>query len=270
MKKLMKISFLALMCLTSLSMMTACGGGDKKSATAGGENTEEKTAEEQNADLQVAEEQDSSEADVWGDPQKAEVLNLAALYEAGDFKPAATVIFEDTLGGETAGELPSKWDIKEGGAEVGEGKGHKYLTLLGGTTSLLPIVGDDSKTFLPEKYTIEFEFMLGYDVWYHVNFFTAEEEGVGDFSLWVAHADWNFAKNDDEWMHGEKDELEKLVDRNGWNHFAASYDKGNLKLFINGKRIANMPNIKQASYFIITGDAADGKSHYIRSIRVAK
>ena len=218
----------------------------------------------------MAAEQSSSEAEVWGDPAKAKVLDLAALYESGDFKPAAATIFEDTLGGETAGELPTKWDIREGSAEVGEAQGHKYIIMFGGTTALLPIVGDNSKTFLSEKYTIEFEFMFGCDVWYHVNFFTAEEEGIGDFNIWAGHADWNIAKNDDDWMHGEQDNMEQIVNRNGWNHFAVSYDKGNMKLFLNGKRIANMPNIKQAGYFTIYGDGADGKSHYIRSIRVAK
>ena len=89
--------------------------------------------------------------------------------------------------------------------------------------------------------------------------------------MWLCHADWNFAKTDtDEWMNGEKDELENLMNRDGWNHFAVSYDNGNLKLFINGKRIANLPNIKQAAYFYVTGDGADGESHYIRSIRVCK
>ncbi len=267
----MRKIYLALMCMASLSLMTACGGDKKadKAADVEGENTE-MTNEEQNAEEQVAEEQAGDETEVWGDPTKAEVLDLAALYEAGDFKPAATVIFEDTLGGETAGELPSKWDIKEGSAEVGEAQGHKYISMLGGTTVLLPIVGDNSKQYLPEKYTLEFEFMFGYDVYYNFHFFTAEEEGIGDYNMRAYNAEWNIAKSDDEWIHGSQDNFDQLVNRNGWNHFAASYDKGNLKFFINGKRIANMPNIKQAAYFNITGDGADGKSHYIRNIRVAK
>ena len=257
--------------MASFTLMTACGGdkkGDK--ANAEGENTEltdEEKAEENNIADEATED---SQPDVWGDPAKAEPLNLTALYEAGDFKPAMTTIFEDTLGGETAGELPSKWEIKEGSAEIGETESYKYITMLGGTTALLPIVGDNSKNYLPESYTMEFEFMFGYDVWYRINFFTAEEEGVGDYNMWIGNAEWNLAKTDDEWIHGDQGELYNMMNRDGWNHFAASYNKGNLKLFINGKRIANMPNIKQAAYFVITGDGADGKSHYIRNIRVAK
>ena len=43
-----------------------------------------------------------------------------------------------------------------------------------------------------------------------------------------------------------------------------------MKLFVNGKRIANLPNIRQATSFTITGDEADGESHYIRNIRICK
>lgn len=268
----MKKIYLALMCMASLTLTTACGGDKKadKTADTEGENTE-MTNDEQNAEEQAAGEQTASDTEVWGNPAKSEVLNLAALYENGDFKPAATVIFEDTLGGETAGELPSKWDIQRGGAEVGEANGHYYITMLGGDTELFPLVGDKSKNFLTESYTLEFEFMFGRDVFYHVNFFNAEEEGIGDFNLWLARGEWNFAKGDDEWIHGDFDDQQPpLLKRDGWNHFATSYNKGNLKLFLNGKRIANMPNIKQAAYFSISGQDVDSNTHFIRCIRVAK
>ena len=270
----MKKIYLALMCMASLSLMTACG--DKKSGK-GDAKDENKTeevanADEQNADEQEADEQEAdNETVVWGDPYKAEVLDLTALYTTGDFKPAANVIFEDTLAAdaESAGELPTKWDIKEGSAEVGVSNGHYFIKMLGGTTVLYPMVSD-AKEFLPTKYTVEFEFMFGKDVFYRLNFFDYEESGVGDLNMWYQAAEWNFAKTDDEWIHGDKDELNKLINKNGWNHFAASYDNGNMKFFINGKRIANMPNIKSANYFLITGDEADGESHYIRNIRICK
>lgn len=270
----MKKIYLALMCMASLSLMTACG--DKKSDKGGDANDENKTEEVADNDEQNVEEQEpgeqttSDESEVWGNPYEAEFQDLTALYASGDFKPASVVIFEDTLSEATeeAGELPSKWDIKEGSAEIGLTGGHRFIKMLGGTTVLIPQV--DSKDFLPSKYTAEFEFMFGKDVWYHVFFYDAEENEVGNYVMWYYGAEWNFCKADDEWTHGSKDEFDKLVNRDGWNHFAASYDNGNMKLFVNGKRIANIPNIKQAAYFTINGDDADGESHYIRSIRVCK
>ncbi len=265
----MKRITLALMCMASLALTMACS--DKKAdkaAEAEGENTEVAAGDVQNADEQETGSQSNGQADAWGDPAKAEVLNLATLYANGDFKPAPALLFEDTLGGETKGELPSKWDVARGSAEVGEANGHYYITMLGGSTELTPLVGG-SKLSLPAKYTMEFEFMFGQEVLYRVNFFDAEGLGIADYNMWPHIAEWNMAKTDDEWMSGNRDNLLELLARNGWNHFAASYDNGNLKLFINGKRIANLPNIKQAAYFVITGDEADGKSHFIRNIRVA-
>ena len=267
----MKKIYLALICTAGLMLMTACGG-DKKAEekAAEGENTEEVTNDdEQEAEEQTAEGEEA-DADVWGDPAKAEVLDLIALYESGDFKPGLSDVFVDTLAGETVGELPSKWDIHCGSAEIGKALGHNYITMLGGDTELIPLAADGSRVTLPEAYTLEFEFMLGRDVWFHVNFQDAEEAGCGDFNLWLCHADWNIAKNDEEWINGGKDELEKLLKKTGWNHFAATYAKGNLKFFINGKRIANLPNIKPAATFVIRGDGAEGNTHYIKNIRVAK
>lgn len=274
----MKKIYLALMCMASLSLMTACGdkksdkGDAKEDKTETTANNDENNSDENDIDDEELEPQPTSDdSEIWGDPYEAEFQDLVALYASGDFKPAINVIFEDTLSEDTedAGELPTKWDIKEGSAEIGLTRGHRFIKLLGGTTVLCPKVGTND--FLPSKYTLEFEFMFGKDVWYHVNFFNTEEENLGNFNMWLCTADWNFAKTDSEdWIYGDKQELDKLVNRDGWNHFAASYDNGNMKIFINGKRIANLPNIKQAAYFYITGDGADGESHYIRSIRICK
>jgi hypothetical protein len=272
----MKKIYLALMCMASLSMMTACGGDKKadKAAEAGGETTEVTNDDEQNAEEQQTEEQEGNEmSDTWGDPTTATPIDLAALYAAGDYKPLPNAIFEDVLDGdvEETGELPTKWDIKEGSAEVGAAQHHGYITGLGGNTVLMPKVAGAEKSFLGEKYSLEFELLFGRDVWYHVNFYDAEDNGIGDYNMWVGHADWNMARSDnDEWIHGEKGELHELINRADWNHFAATYDKGNMKFFVNGKRIANMPSIKQAAYFTITLDGADENTHFITNIRVAK
>ncbi len=257
--------------MASLSMMTACGG-DKKGTSA--------DAEGENADMvddndQVTNDQDAigtdsdADAEAWGVPATASLIDLAALYESGDFQPATTTIFIDSLADETAGELPSKWDIKEGSAEVGEAQGHKYITLSGGDSRILPLV-NGNKAILTEKYTMEFEFMFGRDVWFYVNFFDAEDTGIADFDLWLSHINWNVHKTDDEWLVGNREELQEILRKDSWNHFAISYDAGNLKLFLNGKRIANLPNVIQASYFTIMGREANGESHYVTNVRVAK
>ena len=66
--------------MASLSMMTACGGDKKADKAADAEETEVVNEDEQTADEQEAEELEGDAHDVWGDPAKAEVLNLTALY----------------------------------------------------------------------------------------------------------------------------------------------------------------------------------------------
>lgn len=271
----MKKIYLALMCMASLSLMTACGDKKSDKGDAKDENKTEEVADNDGQDVDDEElepQPTSDESEIWGDPYEAEFLDRNAFCNTGDFKPAPVVLFEDTLSedAENAGELPSKWDIREGSAEIGLSGGHYFIKMLGGTTRLQPKEGGNE--LLPAEYTLEFQFMFGKDVWYLVNFFNSEEEEVGNFLIRLTGAEWNFAKTDDEWIHGDKDELDKLLNKNGWNHFAVSYDNvnGNMKLFVNGKRIANLPNIRQATSFTITGDEADGESHYIRNIRICK
>lgn len=263
----MKKIYLALMCMASLAMMTACGGDKKADKANDAENTEIVNEEAQTVE---GEEAEAGEQDVLCTPEQAEPLNVAELYANGDFKPAASPIFEDALDGETAGELPSKWDIKEGSAEVGTAAEQNYIALSGGRSALFPQVNGGSKEFLPESYSLEFEFLFGEDKWYELHFYNSEEAELGAVRWCVNGMDWNFEKTSDENIGGNKDELFRLLNKKGWNHFAMSYDKGNVKLFVNGKRVANLPNVKPMAYFILWGDDATGSSHFIKNIRVMK
>ena len=270
----MKKIYLALMCMASFALMTACGGdkkADNKAESNGTENTE--NVENNEADEQNdtdGQEQDEQQVELWGVPAQTPVFDCEALYASGDFKPFDGVIFEDDLSAETAGELRSKWDITSGGAEVGAAEGYNYISMLGGDTELKPMVDGSATGYLPAKYAVEFEYMYGQDVWFNIFFKNEDDEIVGSIDMWLAQSNWNFAKTDDEWISGNSGDIVGLVHRTGWNHFAATYDNGNLKLFINGKRIGNMPNIKQAAALVIRGGSANGQSHYVRNIRITK
>ena len=259
----MKKIYLALMCMASLSLMTACGDKKSDKGDAKDENKTEEVADNDGQDVDEEEmeaQPTSDESEVWGDPYEAEFLDLSAFSKSGDFKPAPVVLFEDTLteDAESAGELPSKWDVKEGSAEVGEALGHKYIVLSGGWSTLFPMVGEGSKDYLPDNFTYEFEFLFGGDVVFEVQSYNAEEVGIGTTRFWPDGMEWNYEKTDEEGIHGDKGELHKLLNSKGWNHFALSFNKGNLKLFINGKRVANLPNIMQPGYITIVGSGANG------------
>ena len=261
----MKKIYLALMCMASFALMTACGGDKKTDKTASeGEETELTESEREALDEIVNEVSEESEADVWGDPAKAEVLNLAALYETGDFKPAAATIFEDTLGGETVGELPSKWDIKEGSAEVNAYGERNIIKFVGGYAAITPLLNGKSD-FLTDVWSLEYEYFMADYSPLAVRFFNKEEEEIGNVHLYSESVTYGFCKTDDETIDGENPDLSKTI-KKGWNHFGISFNKGNVKVFVNGKRIANLPNVKQPVSFIVYGQ----EGHYITNIRVTK
>lgn len=262
----MKKIYLTLMCATGLLMLVACGskGSDK-------ENPEKENAEavEESAETAEAEEA-AADADVWSDPAKVEELDLNALYASGDFKTGTTVIFEDDQHKETAGQIPSQWDVKSGTAEVGEAEGGKYICASGGDCHLFPLVNNGSNAYLPEKFAAEFQFLFGKDAWYHVYLFDAEENEVANITFTPTLIEWNAAKTDDNWIHGDLDELDKVFSKTKWNHFGLTFDNGNLKIFLNGKRVTNLGNIKSCGHLMINCQESDGKSHFIKNIKISK
>jgi hypothetical protein len=262
----MKKIYLTLMCATGLLMLVACGskGSDK-------ENPEKENAEavEESAETAEAEEA-AADADVWSDPSKVEELDLNALYASGDFKTGTTVIFEDDQHKETAGQIPSQWDVKSGTAEVGEAEGGKYIIASGGDCHLFPLVNNGSNAYLPEKFAAEFQFLFGKEAWYHVYLFDSEENEVANITFTPTLIEWNAAKTDDNWIHGDLDELDKVFSKTKWNHFGLTFDNGNLKIFLNGKRVTNLGNIKSCGHLMINCPEADGKSHFIKNIKISK
>ena len=262
----MKKIYLTLMCATGLLMLVACGskGSDK-------ENPEKENAEavEESAETAEAEEA-AADADVWSDPAKVEELDLNALYASGDFKTGTTVIFEDDQHKETAGQIPSQWDVKSGTAEVGEAEGGKYICASGGDCHLFPLVNNGSNAYLPEKFAAEFQFLFGKDAWYHVYLFDSEENEVANITFTPTLIEWNAAKTDDNWIHGDLDELDKVFSKTKWNHFGLTFDNGNLKIFLNGKRVTNLGNIKSCGHLMINCAESDGKSHFIKNIKISK
>ena len=76
-----------------------------------------------------------------------------------DFVPGTVVIFEDNLQGEQMGEFPSKWDLIENNAEVAKMNGKMAIKFEhGSNTEIMPLIKDGNKKYLPEFYTLEFDF----------------------------------------------------------------------------------------------------------------
>ena len=92
-----------------------------------------------------------------------------------DFVPGTVVIFEDNLAGEQMGEFPSKWDLMENNAEVARMNGRMAIRFEhGADTKITPLVEDGNRQYLPEVFTLEFDYFItgeeGHDSHYRINF----------------------------------------------------------------------------------------------------
>ncbi|MBR2776270.1 MAG: OmpA family protein [Prevotella sp.] len=60
------------------------------------------------------------------------------------------------------------------------------------------------------------------------------------------------------------------MELNDWNHFALSFNKRALKVYVNGKRIINIPNAKAMDWFSVQTEFWEDHIDYITNIRLAK
>ena len=191
-----------------------------------------------------------------------------------DFVPGTVVIFEDNLQGEKLGEFPSKWDLIENNAEVAKMNGKMAIKFEhGSNTQIMPLIKDGNKKYLPEFYTLEFDFFATgkEDTNTAYNLYLNPTEGDRS-RIWFSQdrMDWYIMKpNGDELIEGNKS-LEDIMELNDWNHFALSFNKRALKVYVNNKRIINIPNAKAMDWFSVETEFWEDHIDYITNIRLAK
>ena len=191
-----------------------------------------------------------------------------------DFVPGSVVIFEDNLQGEKMGEFPSKWDLIENNAEVAKMNGKMAIKFEhGSNTEIMPLIKDGNKKYLPEFYTLEFDFFATgkEDTNSAYNLFLNPTDGDNS-RIWFSQErmDWYIMKpNGTDRVDGNSS-LQDVMQLNDWNHFALSFNKRALKVYINDKRIINIPNAKAMDWFSIQTEFWEDHVDYITNIRLAK
>ena len=217
-----------------------------------------------------------------------EPVSLEMTYAKSDFVAGDEIIFEDLLTGEQLGEFPSKWDLMSGVVEIAKLNGENTINFVEDGSEINPLM-EDPKNYLPEIFTLEFDFWvpgMGVDVGYHIRFSDQQREN----NLWeitlsrggwksddneqfnLIEMEWGYYNPSDERISGENENTS--VSGNSWNHFALSFNKRALKIYINGIRIANIPNAKKPQWWSIynyTWGGFNGKGNmHIKNIRIAK
>ena len=224
---------------------------------------------------------DSGDATAQTQPQKGQSLETA--YAKSDFVPGDEIIFEDLLVGEKLGEFPMMWDLLNGNAEIANVGGENVIYFAEGHTQIVPLM-ENPKNYLPDVFTIELDVYISdshtsYDqiddrtysrYWFRFN--DSKSYDVWEFDLYDFGESVNYSlrKPDGSRVDGGQ-KTNHLVTLNSWNHIAFSFNKRAFKAYINGTRVANVPNVVQPNWFLIQRHSYDHHTRcYIKNIRIAK
>jgi outer membrane protein OmpA-like peptidoglycan-associated protein len=217
---------------------------------------------------------DYEDADVEEGPQDTE-----AQYEQSDFVPGAVAFFEDNLQNEQMGEFPSKWDLIDGSADVANMKSKKCIHFEPGSR-IEPLM-TNQQSYIPDVFTLEFDFWMNdpkteMSNCYELEFKDADGGDVYEIRIGESYSKLEvtcrFMSTTGDWRDsggGKTWEMKK----NDWSHFAMSFNKRALKIYINNKRVINIPNCKSAVRMKI--HQADwggfhGNKNYMTNFRYAK
>ena len=217
----------------------------------------------------------SNDNDADDEPSAKQKKSAKGEENKSDFVPGNVVIFEDNLQGEQLGEFPSKWDLIENNAEVAKMNGKMAIKFEHGSdTEITPLIKDGNKKYLPEFYTLEFDFFATgkEDTNTAYRLYLNSENDRHNSSIWFSQdrMTWDIQKpNSDDNVNGNAS-LEDIMELNDWNHFALSFNKRALKVYVNGKRIINIPNAKAMDWFSVETEFWEDHIDYITNIRLAK
>lgn len=201
--------------------------------------------------------------------------SLEATYAKSDFVPGDEIFFEDNQANEQLGEFPSQWDMDYGNAEIVQMGGDKCIMTMG-YTAIMPLIGD-GKNYFPEQFTIEFDIYPQnhyetksasdqFEIGFNDNrtliarFVTGWEEGTR------LHASWK-KPNDGGSGSVSTDDNGVYFSYNEWHHVAISFNKRACKIYVDGVRVVNIPNMMKPTSMWMW---SNGNQAYFKNFRIAK
>ena len=221
----------------------------------------------------------SNDADYEDEEVEEGPQDTEAVYQQTDFVPGTAVFFEDNLQGEQMGEFPSKWDLIDGSTDVASMKGKKCIHFEPGTR-IEPLMTNQS-SYLPDFFTLECDFWMNdpktdLSNCYEFEFNKSNDENIYEIRIGESYnklevtcryksvsGDWRDSGGGKTW------EMKK----NDWSHFALSFNKRAIKIYINGKRVINIPNSQAADRVKIhqaEWGGFHGNKNYMSNFRFAK
>ena len=203
--------------------------------------------------------------------------SLEMTYAKSDFVAGDEIIFDDPMDNEQLGEFPSQWELIDGVAEVVSINGKKAILISEWGTKICPLM-KDPLNFLGDVFTVEYDLMFpeteGDYTWLLTKFMKADNKSEEDEMMYLERAAYD-GRDDVHWYwetsRGDSNgEYDIALPANEWNHVAFSFNKRAWKVYLNGTRVANVPNVlAPPGWLLFELDNGNGDT-YITNLRIAK
>lgn len=168
-------------------------------------------------------------------------------YKNYDFVPGDKIIFQPDLSAEPDAELPARFIVKKGNAEIQSFEGEKILHLQAdGQTTVAPLM--NTENYLPEQFTLEFDMMyenegsyFRYASDFQVNFRKRGDVNYSGYPLYgfkIENTSHVLFGDQNAGRVGFPKDLENSVGTgNVWHHIAIYIHKNIGKAYIDGYRV---------------------------------
>ncbi|NRD21772.1 OmpA family protein [Winogradskyella litoriviva] len=240
----------------------AIDGKDKKKTDSISEKTKSKKTET-NQNTKTSEEAKNQKPNV--------------IWSKFDFVPGETVIFEDGPNlDEENGEFPSRWDLINGQVEIAQVDGETVMMFLDGG-EIVPYLKYSAKDYLPEIFTIEFDFYkpLGGN---RLTFYLTDQKNQRGKKVYNNPQEFEVTPvridppEGSAVMHSGRDY--DYCENGCWTHVSIAYTKGKLKVYLDDTRLVNIPhysfNPTGFTIYPYFASAKDNVPFYVKNVRIAK
>ncbi len=187
-----------------------------------------------------------------------------------DFVPGDEVIFTDKPDiMEENGEFPSRWDMVKGQTEIMEVNGENVIGFLAGSPEIIPYLENSSEDYLPEVFTIEFDFYQpagGNRVFMNL-YDRKNQKSAGNSEIEISRNRVSVNGISVGEYPKERDRTKGL-----WMHISVAYTKGKLKVYLDDTRVINIPRYgKNPTGFSFSATFADNDHlFFMKNVRIAK
>ena len=247
-----------------------------------------------NDDKEKKENQTTNNENAIGNSVKADATNIAEIeataqntqekgqsiemtYAKSDFVAGDEIIFDDPMDNEQLGEFPSQWELIDGVAEVVSINGKKAILISEWGTKICPLM-KDPLNFLGDVFTVEYDLMFpeieGDHTWLLTKFMKADNKSEEDEMMYLERAAYD-GRDDVHWYwetsRGDSNgEYDIALPANEWNHVAISFNKRAWKVYFNGIRVVNVPNVLAPPGWLLFQLTNGNGDTYITNLRIAK